>query len=99
MQISAKSKAMKHIEEKLPRKFKNKPYSIRFDLAIDEVCPFSLLSSNYPIVLTIYNILPWMSVGKENLILTLIIPRKQQVKKWMFILNILLMRWNFYRKA
>ena len=44
MRISADSKAMKHIEEKWTRKFKDEPRSIRFGLAIDGVCPFSFLS-------------------------------------------------------
>jgi hypothetical protein len=55
----------------------------RFGLAIDGVCPFSFLSSNYsvwPVGLIVYNIPPWMSVRKEHLMLTLIVPGKQQVK-------------------
>jgi hypothetical protein len=74
---------MKHIEEKWPSNFKDEPHSIRFGLAIDGVCPFSFLSSNYSVfqvVLIVYNIPPWMSVRKEHLILTLIILRKHQVK-------------------
>ena len=74
---------MKHIEEKWPRKFKDEPRSIRFGLAIDGVCPFSFLSSNYsvwPIGLIVYNIPPWMSIRKEHLMLTLIVPGKHQVK-------------------
>jgi hypothetical protein len=55
MRILADSKALKHIEEKCPRKFKDEPHSIRFGLAssirfgleIDGVCPFSFISSNY----------------------------------------------------
>jgi hypothetical protein len=43
MRILADLKAMKHIEEKWPSKFKDKPCSIRFGLAIDGVCPFSFL--------------------------------------------------------
>ena len=79
----ADSKAMKHIEEKWPRKFKDEPRSIRFGLAIDGVCPFSFPSSNYsvwPVGFIVYNIPPWMSIRKENLMLTLIVPGKHQVK-------------------
>jgi hypothetical protein len=82
----AKSKAMKHIEEKWTSKFKDEPRSIRFglaSLAIDLVCPFSFLSSNYsvwPIRLIVYNIPPWMSVRKDHFMLTLIVPGKHQVK-------------------
>jgi hypothetical protein len=52
-------------------------------LAIDGVCPFSFLKSNYsvcPVGLIVYNIPPWMSVRKENLMLTLIVIGKHQVK-------------------
>jgi hypothetical protein len=69
---------MKHIEEKWPSKFKDEPRSIRFGLAIDGVCPFSFLVSNYsawPVGLIVYNIPPCMSV-KEYLMLTLIVPGK-----------------------
>ena len=74
---------MKHIQEKWPTKFKDEPHSIRFGLAIDGVCPFSFMSSNYSVWkfnLIVYNIPPWMSVIKENLMLSLIVPRKHQVK-------------------
>ena len=70
MQISDDSKAMKHIEEKWPRKFKDEPRSIKFGLAIDGVCPFSFLSSNYSVwlvQLVVYNIPTQMIVRKENL--------------------------------
>ena len=83
MEIPADSKAMKHIEEKWPSKFKYEPRSIRFGLSLYGVCPFSFLNSNYsvwPVGLIVYNIPPWMSVRKENLMLTLIVPRKHQVK-------------------
>ena len=46
VRILADSKAMKHIEEKWPSKFKDEPHSIRFGLAIDGVFRFSFLSSN-----------------------------------------------------
>jgi hypothetical protein len=49
MRILEDSKAMKHIEEKLPSKFKYEPRSIRFGLAIDGMCPFSFLISNYSV--------------------------------------------------
>jgi len=85
---------MKHIEEKWPSKFKDEPRSIRFGLAIDGVCPFSFLVSNYsawPVGLIVYNIPPWMSVRKEHLILNLIVPGKHHIKNMMFILHLLLM--------
>ena len=88
MQIPADSKAMKHIEDKWPRKFKDEPHSIRLGLEIDGVCPFSFLSPNYTVWLVgliVYNISPWMSVRKEHLMLSLIVPGKRQAKKRMFI--------------
>lgn len=84
MRIPADCKAMKHIEEKWPGKFKDEPRSIRFGLAIDGVCPFSSMSATHtvwPVGLIVYNIPPWMSVRKEHLMLTLIVPGKHQVKK------------------
>ena len=93
---------MKHIEEKWPGKFNDEPHSIRFGFAIDGVFPFSSKSTTHTICLAgliVYNIPPWMSVKKEHLMLTLIVPGKHQVKKWMFILHLLLMRWNCYGKA
>jgi len=50
---------LKHIEEELPTKLKDEPCSIRFGLAIDGVCPFSFISSNYrvwPVRLIVYHI-------------------------------------------
>ena len=76
MRIPADCKAMKHIEEKWPGKFKDEPRSIRFGLAIDGVCPFSSMSVTrtiWPVGLTVYNIPPWMSVRKEHLLLNLIV--------------------------
>jgi hypothetical protein len=83
MRIPTDSKAMKHIEEKWPSKFKDEPRSIRFGLAIDGVCPFSFLNSNnivWLVGLILYNIPPLMSVRKEHLMLTLIVLGKHQVK-------------------
>ena len=102
MQILADCKAMKHVERKWPEKFKDEPRSIRFRLAIDGVFPFASMSETHtvwPVGLIVYNIPPWMSVKKEHLMLTLIVPGKHQVKKWMFILRLLLMRCNCYGKA
>ena len=83
MQILTGCKAMKHIEEKWPRKFKDEPCSIMFELVIDGVCPFSFMSENttiWPIRLIVYNVPSWMRVRIENLILSLIVPKKHQVK-------------------
>ena len=80
LRIPADSKAMKYIEKKWPEKFKNDPRSVRLGLAIDGVNPFSNQTSNYScwsIVIINYNIPPWMSIGKENLMLAIIVPRKK----------------------
>lgn len=45
MKILANSKALKHIKEKWPTKFKDETRSIRFGLAIDGLFPFSFMSS------------------------------------------------------
>ena len=71
-------------EEKWPKKYKDEPHSISFGLAIYGLCPFSFMSSNYsvwPVRLIVYNIVSSMSVRKEHLMLTLIVPGKHQVKK------------------
>jgi hypothetical protein len=50
---------------------------------MDGVNPFSFQSTNYtiwPILLINYNIPPWMVVWKEHLMLSLIVPRKHQVR-------------------
>ena len=44
MQIPADCKAMKHIEEKWPRKFKDEARSISFGIPIQGVCPSSFMS-------------------------------------------------------
>ena len=50
MQIPPNLKAMKCIEEKWPRKFKDEPRSIRFGLEIDVVVlKFSFLRSSYSV--------------------------------------------------
>ena len=60
------------------------PTVLGFGLAIDGVCPLYFLSSNYsvwPVRLIGYKVPPWMSVRKEHLMLTVIVPGKHQVKK------------------
>lgn len=38
---------MKHIENMWPNKFQGKPRSVKLDLALNGVNPFSIKSSNY----------------------------------------------------
>ena len=52
-------------------------------VGLDGVNPFSMqLSrwSTWPVVLINYNLPPFLSLKKEHLVLSLIIPRKRQVK-------------------
>ena len=83
IQILAESKAMKQIDKKWPRTFKDEPLSIMFGVAIDGVCPFSFIISNYSvwtIGLIVYNIPPWISARNEYPMFILIILGKHQVK-------------------
>ena len=82
------SPAWKHVEEKWP-KFKRDPQHSHLELASDGVNPFGLQStkwSTWPVVLVYYNIPPWLSIKKGNLILSLLIPRKRKVKDMLVFL-------------
>ncbi|KAK9270912.1 hypothetical protein L1049_026499 [Liquidambar formosana] len=55
--------------------------NIRLGLAADGFNPFADLSSRYscwPVILVTYNLPPWLCMVKENLMLTLLIPRPKQ---------------------
>ena len=75
--IPIASKAMKHIEEKWSRKYKDEPKSVRLGLTMDGVNPFSNQTFNYscwPIVIINFNIPPWMYIRKEHLMFVVIFP-------------------------
>ncbi|KAA0043111.1 En/Spm-like transposon protein [Cucumis melo var. makuwa] len=62
--------------------FSNDPQNLRFDLATDGFNPFSNLSSRYscwPVMLVTYNLPHWLCMSKENMMLTLLIPRPKQL--------------------
>ncbi|CAM6082121.1 unnamed protein product [Calypogeia fissa] len=66
--------------------FKTDPRHVRLGLAANGISPFALAGrarpySVWPIVLTNYNIPPWMAMKKGHLILSTIIPGPKQVKK------------------
>ena len=68
--------AFREIEEKWVD-FKDEPRNVRFSLATDGVNPFGELWSVYlvwPIFVINNKIPPWMSINKENIMLTMIIP-------------------------
>ena len=74
---------MKHIEDTWPEKFKDELRSLRLNIAMDGVNPYSLQNTNYFVWLVVVinnNIPPWLSVNNEHLMLALIVPNRRQVK-------------------
>jgi hypothetical protein len=68
--------AFKEIAAKWPE-FTNEPCNVRLSLASNGVNPFGELRSVYsvwPIFVINNNIPPWMSIKRENIMLTMIIP-------------------------
>jgi len=68
--------AFRNIEERWP-KFKEEPHNIMLSLAADGVNPFGELRYTYSVwlIFTInYNILPWISIKRKHIILTMIVP-------------------------
>ena len=74
---------MKHIEDTWPEKFKDEVRSQRISIAMDGINPYSLHNTNYffcPVVVINKNILPWLTMKNEHLMLALIVPCRRQVK-------------------
>jgi hypothetical protein len=68
--------AFREIEEKWVH-FKYEPHNVRLSLATDGVNPFRELSfiySMWPIFFINDNIPPWMSIKREHIMLTMIVP-------------------------
>ena len=68
--------SFREIEEKW-EDFKDEPHNVRLSLATDGVNPFIELRSIYsvwPIFVTNNNIPPWMSIKREHITLTMIVP-------------------------
>jgi hypothetical protein len=68
--------AFREIEEKWAD-FKDESHNVRLSLAADGVNPFRELRSIYsvwPIFVINNNLPPWMSIKRENIMLTMIVP-------------------------
>ena len=66
----------KNLDERYPG-FAAEPRNVRLGLAADGFNPFGEISLSYsmwPVVLTAYNLPPWLCMKKEYLMLTLLIP-------------------------
>ena len=66
----------KNLDERYPG-FAAEPRNVRLGLAADGFNPFGEMSLSYsmwPVVLTAYNLPPWLCMKKEYLMLTLLIP-------------------------
>lgn len=82
MRVPADSPAWAHIEETWPE-FKREPRHLRLGLATDGVNPFGQRSSawsTWPVVVVNYNIPPWETTKKGNILLSLLVPGKYKVK-------------------
>jgi hypothetical protein len=74
---------MKHIENTWPEKFKDELRSLRLNITMDGVNPYSLQNTNYSIwhvVVINKNIPPWLSMKNEHLMLALIVPGRRHMK-------------------
>ena len=68
--------AFRDMEEKWPH-FKEEPRNLRISLAADGVNPFAQMKSIYtmwPIFIINNNIPPWLSIKREHIMLSMIIP-------------------------
>ena len=77
------SKAWKHIDVRWPDSAKE-PRNLHLSLALDDMNPFSnqcLSHLTWPIVLLNYNVPPWLVTKRFFLMLTLIIPGKDNMKE------------------
>ncbi|KAL3689907.1 hypothetical protein R1sor_016216 [Riccia sorocarpa] len=78
MRLVVDSPAFQHVQQTWP-KFRRDPRHLRFGLASDGVSPYGVKSSSHstwPVVLTNYNVHPWLASKKDYLLLALIIPVK-----------------------
>ncbi|KAL3691577.1 hypothetical protein R1sor_005228 [Riccia sorocarpa] len=82
MRLVVDSPAVRHVEQTWPE-FGRDPPHLRFGLASDGVSPYGVKSSSHstrPVVLTNYNVPPWLASKKGFLLLSLIIPGPKKVK-------------------
>ena len=76
IRMPADGTAFRDIEEKWPH-FKEEPRNLRISLAADGVNPFAQMKSSYmvwPIFVINNNIPPWLSIKREHIMLSMIIP-------------------------
>jgi hypothetical protein len=76
MRMPADGSTFKEIEEKWPH-FKEEPRNLKLSLAADGVNPYGEMRSTYsvwPIFVISNNIPPWLSIKREHIMLTLIVP-------------------------
>nr|GEU43179.1 hypothetical protein [Tanacetum cinerariifolium] len=76
MQHSVDGRAWKNFDTKYPN-FAKEPRNVRLGLAADGFNPFGNLSQAYnmwPVILTTYNLPPWLCMKESSFILTLLIP-------------------------
>ena len=76
LRMHADGSAFREIEEKWAD-FRDEPHNVRLSLAANGVNPFRDLNSIYsvwPIFFINNNIPPWMSIKREHIMLTMIIP-------------------------
>ena len=72
-------KAFQHIEREWPT-FKDEPHNLNLGLALDEINHFSLQSSKWStwhVASVNHNLPPFLSIKKEHLLLSLLVPSKQ----------------------
>ena len=76
LRMPADGSAFRNIEEKWPQ-FKEEPRNARLSLAADGVNPFRELRSTcsvWPVFVINHNIPPWMSIKREHIMLSMIVP-------------------------
>ena len=76
IRMRANGSAFRDMEEKWPH-FKEEPHNLRISLAVDGVNPFAQMRSIYtmwPVFVINNNIPPWLSIKRENIMLSMIIP-------------------------
>ena len=76
----ADSLQWKHINKTFPE-FGKEPRNIRLALSTDGMNPFSTLSSQHstwPVLLSIYNLPPWLCMKRKYIMLSLLIPGPKQ---------------------
>ena len=74
--MPADGSSFRDMEEKWPH-FKEEPCNLRISLAADGVNPFAQMKSIYmvwPIFVINTNIPPWLSIKREHIMLSMIIP-------------------------